>query len=320
MRAPRSPAPDVPPVTPAPGAPEPSGRLDPARASMAALSAYAIWGLSPVFYKLLAFASAAEIVLHRAVWSAPALLIILWMARRVGPAMAVLKDRRALMMLGFTALVIGSNWWLFIFAVNDGRVLEVSLGYFINPLMNVAVGVFIAHEQFGRWRAVAVGLAALGVANQIITVGELPLIALVMAGTFTVYGYVRKTIAVDARIGLFWETAILAVPSFVVLMFIETAPGGNFFSGPQAALLLILTGPMTVAPLLLFVLGARGISFATLGLLQFLAPTLQFIVALAYGETFTLGHLITFALIWSGLAVFALDLLNSRRKAQRETP
>ncbi|MGY6628702.1 MAG: EamA family transporter RarD [Oceanicaulis sp.] len=287
---------------------------------MTALAGYAVWGLSPIFYKLLAFASAAEIVLHRAVWSVPALLIILWMARRVGPAMAVLKDPRALLLLGFTALVIGSNWWLFIFAVNDGRVLEVSLGYFINPLMNVAVGVFIAHERFGRWRAVAVGLAALGVANQIITVGELPLIALVLAGTFTVYGYVRKTIAVDGRIGLFWETAILAVPSFIALMFVETGPGGHFFSGPQAALLLILTGPMTVAPLLLFILGARGVSFATLGLLQFLAPTLQFIVALAYGETFTLGHLVTFALIWSGLAVFALDLLNSRRKAQRETP
>lgn len=294
--------------------------MEPFRAGMTALAGYAVWGLSPIFYKLLAFASAAEIVLHRAVWSVPALLIILWMARRVGPAMAVLKDPRALLLLGFTALVIGSNWWLFIFAVNDGRVLEVSLGYFINPLMNVAVGVFIAHERFGRWRAVAVGLAALGVANQIITVGELPLIALVLAGTFTVYGYVRKTIAVDGRIGLFWETAILAVPSFIALMFVETGPGGHFFSGPQAALLLILTGPMTVAPLLLFILGARGVSFATLGLLQFLAPTLQFIVALAYGETFTLGHLVTFALIWSGLAVFALDLLNSRRKAQRETP
>jgi len=318
MRTPVSPAPDVPP--PAPGAPEPSGRMEPLRAGMTALAGYAVWGLSPIFYKLLAFASAAEIVLHRAVWSVPALLIILWMARRVGPAMAVLKDRRALMMLGFTALVIGSNWWLFIFAVNDGRVLEVSLGYFINPLMNVAVGVFIAHERFGRWRAVAVGLAALGVVNQIITVGELPLIALVLAGTFTIYGYVRKTIAVDGRIGLFWETAILAVPSFIALIFVEIGSGGHFFTGPQAALLLILTGPMTVAPLLLFILGARGVSFATLGLLQFLAPTLQFIVALAYGETFTLGHLVTFALIWSGLAVFALDLLNSHNKAQRETP
>lgn len=309
----RTPRPPSPPPTP----PEPSGRLDPARAGMAALASYAVWGLSPIFYKLLAFASAAEIVLHRAIWSVPALLALLWMARRMGPALAVLKDRRALLLLTFTALVIGSNWWLFIFAVNSGRVLEVSLGYFINPLMNVAVGVFIAHERFGRWRAVAVGLAALGVINQVVTVGELPIIALVLAGTFTVYGYVRKTIAIDGRIGLFWETAILAVPSFVVLMFVEIGSGGSFFTGPQAALLLILTGPMTVAPLLLFVLGARGVSFATLGLLQFLAPTLQFIVGLAYGEVFTMGHLITFVLIWSGLAVFAIDLLNSHRKAER---
>jgi len=285
---------------------------------MAALAGYAVWGLSPIFYKLLSFASAAEIVLHRAVWSVPALLALLWMARRMGPALAVLKDRRALLLLTFTAVVIGSNWWLFIFAVNDGRVLEVSLGYFINPLMNVAVGVFIAHERFGRWRAVAVGLAALGVINQVVTVGELHVIALVLAGTFTVYGYVRKTITIDGRIGLFWETAILAVPSLIALIFLETGTGGQFFTGPQAAILLILTGPMTVAPLLLFVLGARGVSFATLGLLQFLAPTLQFIVGLAYGEVFTMGHLITFVLIWSGLAVFAIDLLHSHRKAERE--
>ncbi|WBQ12246.1 EamA family transporter RarD [Hyphomonadaceae bacterium BL14] len=313
MRTPRPPSQQ-------PAAPDPSGRLDPARAGMAALASYAVWGLSPIFYKMLAFASAAEIVLHRAIWSVPALLALLWMARRMGPALAVLKDRRALLLLTFTALVIGSNWWLFIFAVNSGRVLEVSLGYFINPLMNVAVGVFIAHERFGRWRAVAVGLAALGVANQIITVGELPLIGLALAGTFTVYGYVRKTIAIDGRIGLFWETAILAVPSFVALIFVEIGSGGSFFTGPQAALLLILTGPMTVAPLLLFVLGARGVSFATLGLLQFLAPTLQFIVGLAYGEVFTMGHLITFVLIWSGLAVFAIDLLHSHRKAANGTP
>lgn len=319
MRTPR-PSSETPPVAPGPGAPEPSGRLDPARAGMAALAGYAVWGLSPIFYKLLAFASAAEIVLHRAIWSVPALLILLWMARRMGPALAVLKDRRTLLLLTFTAVVIGSNWWLFIYAVNSGRVLEVSLGYFINPLMNVAVGVFIAHERFGRWRAVAVGLAALGVINQVVTVGELPIIALVLAGTFTVYGYVRKTIAIDGRIGLFWETAILAVPSFIALMFIEIGSGGQFFTGPQAAILLILTGPMTVAPLLLFVLGARGVSFATLGLLQFLAPTLQFIVGLAYGEVFTMGHLITFVLIWSGLAVFAIDLLHSHRKAANRTP
>lgn len=307
------------PPSPQPAPPEPSGRLDPARAGMAALAGYAVWGLSPIFYKLLSFASAAEIVLHRAVWSVPALLALLWMARRMGPALAVLKDRRALLLLTFTALVIGSNWWLFIFAVNSGRVLEVSLGYFINPLMNVAVGVFIAHERFGRWRAVAVGLAALGVINQVVTVGELPVIALVLAGTFTVYGYVRKTIAIDGRIGLFWETSILAVPSLIALIFLETGSGGQFFTGPQAAILLILTGPMTVAPLLLFVLGARGVSFATLGLLQFLAPTLQFIVGLAYGEVFTMGHLVTFVLIWSGLAVFAIDLLHSHRKAERDT-
>lgn len=298
--------------------PSPADRLDPARAGAAALSGYVIWGLSPLFYKLLGFASASEIVLHRAVWSAPVLLALLWLAKRTGPAFAVLKDRKALIVLLLTSLLIGANWWTFIFAVNSGRVLEVSLGYFINPLMNVAVGVFIASERFGRGRAIAVGLAALGVLNQILTVGTLPWLALFLAASFTLYGYVRKTIAVDARIGLFWETVIIAIPSIAVLAFVElNTDQGHFFKGPLEAALLIATGPMTVAPLLLFLLGARGVTFATLGVLQFIAPTLQFIVGLAYGEPFSLAYLVTFLLIWSGLAVFVVDLLHFERQRRR---
>ena len=295
-------------------------RLDPARAGVAALAGYFVWGLSPLFYKALAFASATEIVLHRAIWSAPVLLALLWVAKRTGPALAVLADRKTLGVLLFTSVLIGANWWLFIYAVNTDRVLEVSLGYFINPLMNVAVGVFIAHERFGYLRAVAVSLAALGVVNQIITVGEAPWLALFLAGSFTVYGYVRKTIEIDARIGLFWETVMIALPSIVMLSLWEVQTGaGHFTDGLFEAVMLIATGPMTVAPLLLFLLGARGLPFATIGILQFLAPTLQFGVGLLYGEPFTLAHLVTFLLIWSGLAVFVFELLHFDRQRKRET-
>ena len=297
---------------PAPPPPDHS-RLDPTRAGLAALAGYGVWGLSPIFYKFLDFAGATEIALHRAVWSVPTLLAILILAGRLAPAMRVFADRRALLVLPFTAALIAANWWTFIYAVGAERVLEVSLGYFISPLMNVAVGVCIAGERFGRWRAVAVGLAALGVLNQIVTVGELPLVALFLAASFTVYGYVRKTIQVDGRIGLFWESAIIAVPSLVALTFLEAGAQGRFFDGPYEA----LTGPMTVAPLLLFILGARGLTFATLGVLQFLAPTLQFTVGLAWGEPFGLAHFLTFALIWSGLAVFVGDLLSFERKTRR---
>lgn len=312
------------PPAPAPAAqaetaPPHEARLDPGRAGAALITGYVIWGLSPLFYKLLAFATPTEIVLHRAIWSVPLLALLLVAARRWTPALRVLSQPKTLVLLGATALLIGANWWTFIFAVNSGRVLEISLGYYINPLMNLAVGVFIASERFGRLRQLAVALAALGVANQVLTVGELPLVALFLAGSFTVYGYLRKTMAVDGRIGLFWETAIIAAPSFVVLGFVEFGGGGGHFrDGWSEALLLILSGVMTVGPLLFFLTGARGSSFAVIGAAQFIAPTLQFCVGLFYGEVFTPAHAITFALIWLGLAVFIADLLVYERKKRRK--
>lgn len=301
-----------------PGAAPASERLDPARATAAAVAGYMIWGLSPLFYQALAFASPTEVVLQRVVWSAPILLIILIAARRGSAALAVLADRKAIALLCLTSLLIAANWWTFIYAVNSAQILSISLGYFINPLMNVAVGVLILGERFGKLRALAVGLAALGVINQIVTVGEIPVLALFLAATFCAYGYVRKIIAVDGRVGLFWETVVVGLPSLVALVFLEASGGGHFFDGPGSALLLIASGPMTVAPLLLFILGARGLPLAVIGALQFIAPTLQFAIGVLGGEPFTLGHAITFALIWSGLAVFVAELLWFERKRRRE--
>ena len=244
-----------------------------------------------------------------------------WLQDRHGEAVqAVLADIRTLALLGLSAALIAANWWLFIFAVNNGQVLEVSLGYFINPLMHVAVGVFIARERFGPLRAAAVALAALGVINQIVIVGAVPVIALILAVSFTGYGYLRKTIAVDGRIGLFWETVIISVPSLIALAVFEARGGGHFTGGLDQALLLILTGPMTVAPLLLFIIGARGLHFATIGILQFIAPSIQFAIGLATGEAFSPLHLVTFLFIWAGLAVFVADLLRFSRKTAKERP
>ncbi|AZU05282.1 transporter DMT superfamily protein [Glycocaulis alkaliphilus] len=306
----------------APVAPPPpdSGRLDAGRAGAAALSAYVIWGLSAAFYKFLGFASATEIVLHRAIWSVPLLALLVWMAGRAPSAWRLMLDRRAMATLLLSAILIASNWWVFVWAINADRVLDVSLGYFINPLMNVAVGVFIAGERFGRLRMIAVGLAVIGVINQVVAVGEIPWIGLFLAASFTAYGYIRKTIATDGRVGLFWETLIISLPSVVALFFLEVSgSGGSFLGSPSQALLLILTGPMTVAPLLLFIIGARGLHFATIGLLQFVAPTLQFAVGIIWGEIFTLAHAITFAFIWAGLAVFTFDLLSSRKRALKQS-
>ncbi len=241
--------------------------------------------------------------------------MVIWVARSWGSVISALTRPKTLGLLVLSGMLIAANWWLFIYAVNTDRVLEVSLGYYINPLMNVAVGIIVFRESFGWWRAAAIGLAAIGVINQILTVGSLPLIALALAGSFTIYAYIRKTIAVDGRVGLFVETLIIFLPSLIVLSFIEVTTGGHFFDGPMQALLLILAGPMTVAPLLLFIIGARGLHFATVGLLQFIAPTLQFAVAVAYGEPFTAAHALTFAFIWAGLACFTVSMLR-RRKVQ----
>lgn len=294
------------------------GRLAPLRAGGVALAGYVIWGFSPLFYQAIGYAQPSEIVLHRAIWSAPCLLGLLYFARKLPAALAVLKDRRALLLLLGSSVLIAANWWIFIFAVNNGRVLDVSLGYFINPLMNVAVGVFIARERFGPLRAAAVGLAALGVLNQILAVGVFPWIGLSLAASFTLYGYIRKTIAVDGRIGLFWEVVLLSAPSLAVLGGLAAAGApSHFLDGPGQTLGLILTGPMTVAPLLLFIIGARGLHFATIGVLQFVAPTLQFAIGLAGGEAFSPAYLATFVLIWAGLGVFVYDLLRFAAKTRR---
>jgi len=286
----------------------------PARAAATAIASYTIWGLSPIFYKLLGFAGAAEIVLHRAVWAVPTLAIVIWLARSWPTVRAVFSQPKTLGLLVLSSILIAGNWWLFIYAVNTDRVLEVSLGYYINPLVNVAVGIFVFRESFGKWRAAAVTLATIGVINQIMTVGSLPLIALALAGSFTIYAYIRKTIAVDGRVGLFVETLIIFLPSLIALGFIEANGNGHFLDGWRPAILLMLAGPMTVAPLLFFIIGARRLHFATVGLLQFIAPTLQFGVAVAYGEPFTAAHALTFAFIWAGLACFAVSMLR-RRKA-----
>ncbi|MEO1038904.1 MAG: EamA family transporter RarD [Pseudomonadota bacterium] len=295
-----------------------SNRLDPGRAGATAVAGYVIWGVSPIFYKWLEFAGPSEVVLHRVIWSAPLLLAILWFAGRTTQAFTLLADRKAIATLALTALLIGFNWWLFVYAITVDRVLEVSLGYFINPLMNVAVGVIIARERFGRWRALAVGLAALGVINLVVSAGVIPWIGLALAVSFTGYAYLRKTIATDGRIGLFWETLLLLPLSLIALVWMErSGGGGSFLADPGQAVLLIMTGPMTVLPLLFFIIGARGLHFATIGILQFIAPSLQFATGIAYGEPFTSAHAVTFALIWSGLAVFVFDLLRFERQQRR---
>jgi len=283
------------------------------RALFAGLSAYLIWGVSPLYFQFVGFASAIEIVAHRVVWSLPMLFAVLWFAGKIGPAFNALANKRVLWTLLATAFLISINWVLFIYAVNNDRVLEASLGYYINPLMSVAVGVVVLREPLGPWRIAAIVLAALGVLNLIVAAGHIPWISLTLAVSFTGYGYLRKIAAVDGRVGLFWETAFILPFAIGALIWIERQGDGHFFTSPINAALLIVAGLVTIVPLLLYIIGARGLRLSTMGLLQFTAPSLQFLIAILSGEPFTTAHMVTFGLIWAGVGAFAWSQLRRER-------
>lgn len=285
------------------------------RALMAGLAGYLIWGVSPLYFQLVSFASALEIVAHRVVWSLPMLFAALLVAGKLRPAFQAIASPRVLLTMLATAALISVNWLLFVYAVNSGQVLQASLGYYINPLMSVAVGVVILREPLGPWRIAAIVLASLGVLNQIVAVGEVPWISLTLAITFTVYGYLRKIASVDGRVGLFWETAFILPFALGALAWMGMQGESQFLDSPAKAAMLIVAGFVTIVPLLLYIIGARGLRLSTMGLLQFTAPSLQFAIGVMSGEPFTPAHMVTFGLIWAGVATFAWSQLRRDRKA-----
>ena len=283
-------------------------------ATLAGLSAYLIWGVSPLFFQLLDFASAAEIVMHRVLWAVPLLGGALWLAGKRRETWQVMADRKALLTLLLSSALISINWWGFIYAVNNGAVLQASLGYYINPLMSVAVGVIVLREPLGPWRIAAIAFATIGVLNLIISTGTVPWLSLLLATSFTAYGYLRKTVSVDGRVGLFWETIFILPIAIAGLAWLQVQGAGTFDDGPRQALLLFLGGGVTIIPLLLYIIGARGLRLSTMGVMQFTAPSLQFVIGVLGGEAFTTAHAITFALIWLGVGTFTWSQLRHDRR------
>lgn len=284
---------------------------------IAGVGAYTLWGLFPLYLKLLSDVSALEILAHRIFWSVPfgALLIALrsqW--REVANA---LRSPRVLLLLAISAIAISGNWLIYVWAVISDRILEASLGYYINPLMYVAVGVFVLGEKMRPAQIVAIAMAALGVLILTFGAGVFPWVSLALAVLFTVYGYLRKTTPVGAMPGLFIETSLLA-PFAAIYMFFLLSAGDAVFLDQSSGkdLLLLLAGPVTVIPLVLFALSARRLRLITLGFLQYIGPTLQFILGLYFGETFTIFHALCFALIWLSLAIFSIDASRARRAAK----
>ncbi|MES2055648.1 MAG: EamA family transporter RarD [Pseudomonadota bacterium] len=276
------------------------------------IAAYAIWGLLPSFIKLLHPLPALDILAHRILWSL-LLLTVLAVVLRHGPALyRIVRTPRLLLALSASASLIGLNWLFYIIAVNSGHVAEASLGYFINPLVNVVLGVVILRERLGRIETVAVSLAGAAVAFLAIWQGGLPYIPLILAFTFAFYGLIRKMTPVDALDGLLVETSILAPAALAWLML----AGTTLTTGGPGWPLLAASGVVTALPLLLFAAAAKRIRYSDLGLLQYLSPTLQLTLAVfVYGEKLHAAQIAAFVLIWIALAIYAVGTSIRTRRA-----
>jgi chloramphenicol-sensitive protein RarD len=281
-----------------------------------ALAAYLAWGVSPIYFKALARVPPLEILAHRVIWSILLLAGLLAASRRLGPLRRVLADRRQIALLAGTATLLSVNWFIYIWAVNAGRLLEASLGYFVNPLVNVLLGVLFLGERLSVPQRWAVALASAGVGVLLLRLGTFPWVSLSLALSFGLYGLLRKRAAIGALEGLLVETAWLAPAALVFLLHLGASGNGAFGSGPSTTALLVAAGAVTGIPLLWFNHGVARLRLSTIGLVQYLAPTTQFLLAvLAYREPFGSAHAAAFGFIWASLAVYSADALSRARRA-----
>ena len=284
---------------------------------LAGVGAYAIWGLVPIFFKQMAEVPAVEIIAHRVVWAMLLMTALLGLGRGFGEALRVARIPAQLAKIALASALVISNWLTFVWGVNNGHIVETSLGYFILPLFNVALGVMVLKERMRPLQWAAVLCAAVGVAIETTRAGGLPWIALVLAGTFGVYGLLRKQLPLDAASGLFLETVCMMPPALAWLGWLAWSGQGHFGgSGALSAgdLYLVATGPVTAIPLLLFAIAARRLPLSRLAFLQYLAPTLAFLIGvLVYHEPLDAQRILSLAAIWVGLAVYSVDLLKATR-------
>jgi chloramphenicol-sensitive protein RarD len=278
--------------------------------------AYGLWGIVPLFWKLLAAVSPIELLAHRAVWGLGAFGAFAAGTGRLGAIGAGLRDERTVKVMAFSGTLLAINWGTFIGAVATGHLLDASLGYFINPLVSVALGMVVLGERLRRLQWLAIMSATTGVTVLTLRVGRIPWIALVLAATFGLYGLVRKTAAVDSLVGSAIETAIMTPIAVGYLGFLAARGGGALgHADVTTQALLVATGAVTAVPLLLFTSSTRRLRLSTVGFLQYLAPTCQFLLAvLAFGEPFAPPQFAAFALIWIGLVVFSVDAIRASRR------
>lgn len=283
------------------------------------LAAYGLWGIMPIYFKWLQAVPSIDIVAHRIVWSLLVLVFLVTVAKAWDQIGQAIRSRKALAMLLVTAVLIGTNWLLYVYAINSGHILAGSLGYYLNPLANILLGRFILKERLTKVQWAAVGIAAAGIA--VLAAGALGTlwISLTLCFSFATYGLLRKIIHVESLAGLTIETSLL-FPIALGWLLLGGAAGQPMGSGGQVTALLVGAGVVSTVPLLCFTAAARRLAYSTVGMLQFIAPTLQFLLAVAvYDEPFTTAHAIAFGCIWAALALYVSSMVRDMRLArQRE--
>ncbi len=282
--------------------------------ALSALSAYLLWGFAPIYFKLLTDIEPGEILMHRVIWSTLFLLVMIVLMKMWPKLVAVFKQPKLLFQLSLSASFLAVNWFLFIWAVNNNHLLDASLGYYINPLFNVVLGMIFFNERLRRNQLIAVGLALVGVIVQLITLGTLPIISLALASTFAIYGLIRKKLPINSFIGLFIESMLMLPLALIYwYFFVESNTSNMAINTTSLNITLIMAGIVTTAPLLFFTAAAKRLTLSTLGFFQYLGPSIMFLLAtFYYQETMKSAELITFIFIWAALALYSLDSFKKR--------
>ena len=282
---------------------------------LSALAAFLMWGVLPLYFYVLQSVAPDLMLAHRIVFSLITGLALFVIGGGWGEARSVLANRKLLGTLFFTGALIGSNWLIYIWAVQNGRVIEASLGYYINPLVSFALGAVLFGERFSRLQMLAIVFAALGVLNQTVFVGQFPFVGLFLCFTFAAYGAIRKTVAVDGRLGFVLETALLA-PFAIAYLIWKAVEGAPILPDSGGLILLLaLSGFITALPLILFAVAAKRLRLSTLGVMQYIGPTIQMLIGvIVFREAFTSAHAITFLLIWAGVLLFSISAWRMDRR------
>lgn len=289
------------------------------------IAAYSIWGILPLYWKLLVVVPPLEILAHRIFWSFLFMILVVAVSGGAKAIMSILAERKRLFLMFLCGLIISINWFIYIYAVNTGHVIEASMGYFINPLVVVLLGVFILEEKLSRWQLIALILASIGVLIITVQYGRVPWIAIFLAATFAVYGLIKKMAKVDSITGLTLETFIVMPIALLYLLQLESASSGALGAAPPAIKLILAgAGIVTATPLLLFARGVEKTTFSMMGFLQYIAPTLTLLLGIfVFKEYFSTIHLISFCFIWAALIIFTLantGLLKGRPQVLLDKP